>query len=184
MALKTKVLVGNITNLSDARYCAGMEVDFLGFSASKVDSKQLSEIREWVVGPSFFVELENINDYPAWGQQVGIILPVKKANWPETLPGEWIAKYSFVHNSPDELMSFRPTYVIGIDYHPTHRADLNALAQKHAVLIYIEDAARLDELKDLPIAGYYLEGGEELRPGLRDFTSLSEILELLEVAES
>lgn len=184
MALKTKVLVGNITNLSDARYCAGMEVDFLGFSASRVDSKQLSEIQEWVVGPSFFVEFENINDYQAWGQQVGVILPVRKVNRPEILPQEWIAKYSFVNNSTDELTAFRPTYVICIDYHPTHQTDLEALAQKHAVLLHIDNVDALDSLKDLPIAGYYLEGGEELRPGLRDFTSLSEILELLEVAES
>jgi phosphoribosylanthranilate isomerase len=31
MALKCFVKVGNVTNLSDARYCAGMGVDLLGF---------------------------------------------------------------------------------------------------------------------------------------------------------
>ena len=32
MPLKTFVKVGNITNLSDARYCAGMGVDMLRIS--------------------------------------------------------------------------------------------------------------------------------------------------------
>ncbi len=35
MALKTIVKVGNITNLSDARYCAVMGVDMLGFCLNK-----------------------------------------------------------------------------------------------------------------------------------------------------
>jgi phosphoribosylanthranilate isomerase len=48
MALKTKVKAGNITNLSDARYCAGMGVDWLGFPADVVNPDTFKEITNWV----------------------------------------------------------------------------------------------------------------------------------------
>ena len=58
--LKTKVKVGKVTNLSDARYCAGMGVDMLGFSIGlahdSIDPKKYKEITEWVSGPDFVLE--------------------------------------------------------------------------------------------------------------------------------
>ncbi len=64
MALKTFVKVSNVSNLSDARYCAGMMVDLLGFnidplSENKVTPDDYSEIIEWVSGVSFVGEFEN-----------------------------------------------------------------------------------------------------------------------------
>lgn len=58
MSLKTKVKVGNITNLSDARYCAGMGVDWLGFPIESVNPKTFAEITSWVTGPQFMIELK------------------------------------------------------------------------------------------------------------------------------
>jgi phosphoribosylanthranilate isomerase len=46
MPLKTFVKVGCITNLSDARYCAGMGVDMLGFRAVEV-RKTTSNLRNF-----------------------------------------------------------------------------------------------------------------------------------------
>ena len=62
MSLKTKVKVGNITNLSDARYCAGMGVDMLGFAIGKADGQgvgatKFKEITDWIAGPEFILEL-------------------------------------------------------------------------------------------------------------------------------
>ena len=58
MALQTFVKISNISNLSDARYCAGMMVDVLGFnidpsSASAVSPEDFAEIAEWVAGVEF-----------------------------------------------------------------------------------------------------------------------------------
>src|SRR6187402_255425 len=66
MSLKTKVKVGNITNLSDARYCAGMGASWLGFPMKEVDGSLLSpekfmDITGWVSGPEFVLEAEEIN---------------------------------------------------------------------------------------------------------------------------
>lgn len=53
MPLKTLVKVGKITNLSDARYCAGMNVDMLGFVTVEsrenyLPVKDYQDIRGWV----------------------------------------------------------------------------------------------------------------------------------------
>ena len=64
MALKTFVKISNVTSLSDARYCAGMMVDLLGFntdpsSKNKVSSTDYHEIKKWISGVSFVGEFEN-----------------------------------------------------------------------------------------------------------------------------
>ena len=61
MALKTFVKVGNITNLSDARYCAGMGVDQIGFNidpanSSYTEQDDLDSIRAWVSGVEIIAE--------------------------------------------------------------------------------------------------------------------------------
>ena len=47
--LKTKVKVSSIENLSDARYCAGMGVEWLGFPLA-MPVEKLEEIRNWLAG--------------------------------------------------------------------------------------------------------------------------------------
>jgi len=78
MSLKTFVKISNISNLSDARYCAGMMVDVLGFnidpkSESQVSAEDFTEIAEWVAGVQFAGEFseasideikETIKSYP------------------------------------------------------------------------------------------------------------------------
>ena len=53
MALKTFVKVSGINNLSDARYCSGMEVNQLGFSIEPsspnyTDPEKFKEIKGWL----------------------------------------------------------------------------------------------------------------------------------------
>src|SRR5690349_8085794 len=62
MALTRFVKVGNISNLSDARYCAGMGVDLLGFRTIEgqenfIAPKQFQEVRGWVTGPRVVGEI-------------------------------------------------------------------------------------------------------------------------------
>jgi phosphoribosylanthranilate isomerase len=64
MALRMRVKVGGITNLSEARYCAGMGCDYLGF---RVGGKGLSpnefrEIAGWVPGPQLVVEVDHLEN--------------------------------------------------------------------------------------------------------------------------
>jgi phosphoribosylanthranilate isomerase len=61
MALKTKVKINRITNLTDARYCSGMYVDVLGFSLEKgaphyLSPSQFQEITGWISGTDYAAE--------------------------------------------------------------------------------------------------------------------------------
>ena len=63
MALKTTVLVNGINNLSDARYCAGMGADMMGFNLDESHGSHLTEdtfkeITGWVSGIQLVGEFE------------------------------------------------------------------------------------------------------------------------------
>lgn len=62
MPLKTLVKASSITSLGDARYCAGMGVDFLGFRAIESSENHMppqlfQEIRGWISGPAIVAEM-------------------------------------------------------------------------------------------------------------------------------
>ncbi len=62
MALKLKVKVGGITNLSEARYCAGMGCDYLGFpvGGQGLSVEEFKDIAGWVSGPTLVLELDHL----------------------------------------------------------------------------------------------------------------------------
>ncbi|XOV95062.1 MAG: hypothetical protein ACFHWX_10195 [Bacteroidota bacterium] len=66
MALKNFVKINQVSSLSDARYCAGMGVDILGFSLTEgspsyIGPEQFKEITQWVSGPKFAGEFNDAN---------------------------------------------------------------------------------------------------------------------------
>lgn len=71
--LATKVLAHGITHLTDARYFAAWEVDFLAFPLGEgveeaISWDYLNALKEWVEGPEIAVELGNIEDGAAWAK--------------------------------------------------------------------------------------------------------------------
>ena len=61
--LKTKIKASCIRNLTDARYFAARQVDFLGFDLSTLAEERLSlaeikEIKDWIEGPTFVGEMD------------------------------------------------------------------------------------------------------------------------------
>jgi phosphoribosylanthranilate isomerase len=59
--LKTKVKASQVTNLTDGRYFAAWEVEWIGFNFelgtdTSVDIQKMKEIRDWLEGPSFVGE--------------------------------------------------------------------------------------------------------------------------------
>ncbi len=186
MALRTFVKVGSITNLSDARYCAGMGADLLGFRAvsgheNHITPKQFQEIRGWVTGPQIVAELYGMADAAAWpgileeyrpdmvelGLRELAILS-REPSLPYILalaPGEQIPAGS------------NPTYVL-ID--PDDPALLQ-LATKYPVLVMVQQTSLVESLLGGGgIRGLALQGGQEDRPGLREYNELGEILEMLD----
>jgi len=189
MSLKTKVKAGNITNLSDARYCAGMGVDWLSFPADVVNPTTFKEITDWVTGPQFILEVKEgasidyIDQYPVSvleisSQQLNLIDRLSSFDWIVTLPlSSWNLKRNDLISVKDKI-SF---LVIELDHE-----DLQAvsdISSHFKILINQTNKHSVDRLLALPIEGINVTGENELKPGLKDFEKLASILEDLEVID-
>ncbi|MDG1279661.1 MAG: phosphoribosylanthranilate isomerase [Algoriphagus sp.] len=206
MALSTFVKISGITNLSDARYCAGMYVDLLGFSLEKdadryVSPTQFKEITGWISGVEFVGEFETYTESQ--------ILETLK-EYPEI---KWIERDRLDPLISFEGKGFRLIYKMnleevyrmeedvaeklsesGIIFHVTSKDlhlsqdDLEAVKKLSTyckVILGTDISAKnVNKLvKELNLKGIALTGGDEIKPGLKDFNELADILEALEVEE-
>lgn len=197
MALKTKVKVGRITNLSDARYCAGMGVDFLGFpvgSIHGIDAKKYKEITDWVSGPLFVAEWPNdatedmeevISTYNVDFVEIGVqqlkfVNTLTKPLIVKLAPNDWT-------NYEEELVKNKTgiAYLLLMQPESSARANVpwNEMKAFSILLSYTDFDYSINELLELPIGGIALSGSEEVKPGLKEYGHLSEILEELEVLD-
>ena len=189
MSLKTKVKAGNITNLSDARYCAGMGVDWLSFPVHVVNPVTFKEITDWVTGPEFILEvnettpLQSIDQYPVKileipHRQLGLIELLPSATFIVTTPlSSWDSEKS-------ELLKFKSKISLLVMELDDHSLDqLKEISSHFKLLINHSDKYSIVELLSLPIEGINVSGESELKPGLKDFDKLSSILEELEVVD-
>lgn len=206
MALSTFVKISGITNLTDARYCSGMYVDLIGFELEENAEKfmpatQFSEITGWVSGLEFVGEfkeyedheiLKTLENYPTvkWVEHVRIE-PL------QNLEGKGfglIYKMSLNSVRNMEVEIANKLNSTGIIFHVTSDTDdltaddkshILKIAQNCKVILGVGINARnVKELvSDLNLYGISLTGGEEIKPGFKDFDELADILEALEIDE-
>lgn len=205
MALQTLVKLSNVTNLSDARYCAGMGVDLLGFSMDStspdyIDPVRFNEIRGWVAGVHIVGETSSadpehieqlLTDYQPDMLQVdeAALLP-----YLSTMGKPLMLRVDLTALSLEQLDAVANTALPGIDYlllespaiihlDEDLKTALTQVASRHPVLLGIGFEANTIQglLNDLPVVGIALTGGNEERPGSRDFGALMDILEVLEM---
>lgn len=194
MRLKTKVKVGNITNLSDARYCSGMGVDLLGFPIGtgngKISMETFTEIAEWVAGPEFVLELSDAIDHDL----------LQKVTQMESITHIQLNLEQF--NKVNIAQIGKPAIIsTNMNEWKLKRAELGIntiayliLSDKNLVWSEIEDInkvipviiphAHLPANSDpaaFPITGIALEGTDEDKPGQKNYDHLAEVLESLEI---
>jgi phosphoribosylanthranilate isomerase len=190
MALKTTVKV-TINNLSDARYCAGMGVEFIGFSTDPDDPFYLSpdnfsEISEWLSGVDFVAETNGISEtsdsYDVDYVQVvnpaeAILFSDKKIILEGTADD--------LHRWKDQLPEIKNlAFLLLVITGNTDTDDI--IKEFHEYPLLIGYDISLDEvmaLADSPATGIALKGSDEIKPGLKDYDELADILEALEVDE-
>lgn len=197
MALKTMVKVGEISNLSDARYCAGMNVDMLGFRVVEgqphyVSPELFKEIRGWFSGPAIVAEV--------YGIQKGGDLQAIVQNY---LP-------DFIELGLQDLLKIHSpysTFLLSTTYEEVlaneaaiapfrvqiskiivpASTDLKAveeLARSYKVILRLDAETSIDTvLTNSSIKGIALQGTPEEKPGLKNYDQLAEILEKLEVED-
>jgi phosphoribosylanthranilate isomerase len=195
MKLKTKVMVSHITSLSEARYCAGMGVDFLGFPFwydYKDDFKQFIDISTWISGPSFVIEClgkDNLDRVLAEKiaaeyiqAELDEIEPAEVGDYklfillPESLSEELIDKLRSMSGKGHSVITTQS----GMENYGAHLAGF--------AIFMIEGPEEwqesLDVLLGLPIDGIITRGDdEEETPGILNYDRLSDVLQQLQVNE-
>ncbi|MCX7636274.1 MAG: hypothetical protein N2044_00370 [Cyclobacteriaceae bacterium] len=192
MALKVTVKVSSVTNLSDARYCAGMGVQMLGFVTipgreSYVAPEVFQEMRGWFAGPQVVAEVYGLKQQ----SELDFILENYRPDLLEGGRDELFLMqasglpYLFDVSDFDAdglremiLSTHPPAYLI---------ADTNSivqnlmkLTQAEKVLIRLSDKDSEKYLQ--PHAqGFVLTSGREERPGLKDYAHLADVLEQLQL---
>ncbi|MGW8123192.1 phosphoribosylanthranilate isomerase [Roseivirga echinicomitans] len=193
MALKTFVKVSGINNLSDARYCAGMEVNQLGFeiefeATNYTDVQKFKEISEWLSGVEFVGEISSenfaiealIKGYQLDAIQVENIDQINEA-LDTGLAVSFLAHDLASVKSAWEKSGKSLAYVL-LDDSEVDRAELLVLANKIPVVLASGfDAESAVELAKSNLKGIAIQGGNEIRPGYKDFDEMADILEALEI---
>jgi phosphoribosylanthranilate isomerase len=195
MPLKTLVKVGNISNLSDARYCAGMGAEMLGFAVIEgqnnfIQSKSYQEIRGWISGPSVVAEMYGITpatnvdsimaDYAPDFLEVNLedigLLPDGKlpliVSVDETTPAEDLIKLAFLK----ERIAF-----IQVNGSAKSFEFIKKLSTQFPVLATVKSVDELNALLNTQaVSGISLNGSQEIKPGLKDYSHLANVLEILD----
>ncbi len=200
MALKTFVKINQVSSLSDARYCAGMGVDVLGFSLvegspSFVDPQQFKEITQWVSGPKFAGEFNKAGIDQIKLASVDYSLDFIETSMPDHL--EAIAELNIPIilksriESPGDFNKLQDVVTYGGDLlhflHLELEADtLKALSSdiskiNKPLILSTNDA--LTNLHLLTNHGISLTATQEEQTGLQDYGEIMDVLEALETED-
>lgn len=188
--LTHKVKVNAVDNLSDARYCAGMFVDFIGFSLKDgqnewIDVSKIKEMTNWLAGVTLIGEVHENNwpsnaaDYPfqIWetaeldlflekkvqGFSLGFRLDATDPSFDEKLNKVLNAsEYIRIDNASPELID-----------------ELEKLQE--VVFIHLTEPLIMGKIwEKYPLLQVTIDSGKEVRPGQSDFGSLMDVLEALD----
>lgn len=190
MQQRPLVYVSRITNLSDARYCAGMGADLLGFVVDPADPDYVSpesyqQMVGWISGPERVVELgaapfreEIIREQyaPQYLHLSASLLsdcPITALKLIVEVSYDALGKMaSIILGRPD--IAF--VLVTGL----SHRLPAEQL-QGRPVLVGMDPSggASRDHLDRTGAAGIVLQGSRETAPGLKDYDHLAQVLEEL-----
>lgn len=208
MSLLTSVLVRGINNLSDARYCAGMGADRLSFHLDPslpghLTPEAVQEISGWISGVDLLGEFDTlpaaaINELAQRCNLQGILLHRRRT--PDELAKFTLPVLKLVRWIPDMLPEdvdtrFRDqqAYTSGFvlaqappqPLSPKQLIHLTQQARTYPMWLGADFAASTGNsirqfVESVRPAGIVLEGGDEIKPGLRDFSEMEAVFEELE----
>jgi phosphoribosylanthranilate isomerase len=199
MSLKTLVKVSNITNLSDARYCAGMGVEMIGFVMDKTSvdytsPEKMKEIKSWVagvqvVGETQSTDYEGVKAYVET-YEIDVLQISEAALLPQIvdLGKPIILKLEF---ESAFLEDYLERYSQFVEFFLVDGGELSDFAQytikeyafKYPIVLdFGIDAENVVKLvEEMNLHGIALKGTSEIRPGYKDYDVLRDILELIEI---
>ncbi|MDF2456518.1 MAG: N-(5-phosphoribosyl)anthranilate isomerase [Cytophagaceae bacterium] len=189
MALKTNVYISDVTNLTEARYYAGMGVSIIGFNANPGDStfasaQQFDAITSWLSGIQTAWQWHS-----APSQELLDLISSSSSDLIEIctvpLPEQWqfLTKPLLIRTSSIEDLQT----IAGLPSHTfagiVWEGDPSVLPPLSGDLtLFIQTEPPFDPLDSLldEHKGISLKGIPESRPGWNDFDQLADLLESLE----
>lgn len=191
MALKFPIKINNVTNLSDARYCAGMDVALLGIS-NNLPIDEFTAIVNWITGIELCLDIADDNNqlndylsvYPFQFVESSNIETLKNLNIPNKILRinelDFATINSICKQNQHKVSNFNIAIKdLSFDEIIELSSQFNIIASTSKY-----DKNQIDELLELKKLGYIgLYGGEELAPGLKSFDEIAEILEYLEIID-
>ncbi|MFT6053412.1 MAG: phosphoribosylanthranilate isomerase [Roseivirga sp.] len=193
MALKTFVKVSGINNLSDARYCAGMGVNQVGFeieegSPNYVDQQSFKEIKGWLSGVEFVGEINGsvgsianlVKDYGLDAIQIENMAQLPEALKTGIKVSFYSADIKIAHQAWKESNQ-QLEYVL-FDMTGSNSEEVEELAKEMPIVLASGfDGESVIMVINASIKGISIRGGNEIRPGYKDFDEMADILEALEI---
>jgi phosphoribosylanthranilate isomerase len=204
MALKTLVKASEVNNLSDARYCAGMGVEMLGFCLDEnhpkfIELARLREISVWVSGVKTVGEFagDNVLNINYLAEQLNLdYIQLNHFIQPELikeLKKPVILKINFDPENKDELSQELKKYNNFVDLFLLESEHIDSVTGLEKILkewcanykiilgFGIQKEMIEEILHTIKPFGLEVKGGDEIKPGLKSFEELSEVLEALEI---
>ncbi len=210
--LNISVKASQVTNLTDARYFAAREVEWLGFNLDtgtekSIHPQQISAIKEWIQGPKIVGEfglqspdeIKMAAEYFALDAvQIGLFADTEAVYKTIDTP---ILKEIIIQNEDfagvetlmDAQSSFVAVFILDLVKNDILWSDLSEstilllqrLCSKYKVLFNISlSIEKLSTfIEDLKPYGLVLYGDEEEKVGYKSFDELDNILDFLEIEE-
>jgi phosphoribosylanthranilate isomerase len=206
--LALPVLVRGINNLSDARYCAGMGAQGLIFTLDAnlpgaIDAATARELAGWVAGVDIIGEFGHvagpeINRLVEECGLTGVLLRLDRARqaWPQGLavpalievPHALLTNDGHYAAAVADLTAALPAgfafFTAAPKPYPADYTYWHMLARQAPLWLAgpTDPTQAAETAQQVHPAGLILEGGNEIKPGLRDFTELEAVFEALEEA--
>lgn len=203
------VFVGNLTNLTDARYAAGMGVEYLGFVVNEtlpqfVEPTLYKNMAEWLAGVKLIGQVgaasaEEVNamltqyalhgiatsnpETAAYASEHGleVFLTIRGTEILQPATASFLAQ-----NQPKAAYFILENEDDNSPLNDQEKEQLRLMATAYPLVLgYGFDAQNVCDLLDnVPLSGIMLHGGgQEIRPGFKDLSDLADVLEQLEAAD-
>lgn len=191
MGLKLSVKIGDVTNLSDARYAAGMGVDYIGFNVNSrtadfVTPTTFKEITNWISGVGIIGEIgnhepANKEDYPTYlSETTDVSKLIGKSVF--RIDATQLSIESIKNSLPPIGKAVFTIIVLTTRQVESSLTDLETLCADWPIYIstnFNEDLLEIVVEKIKP-QGIEIKGGIENQPGFKDYDGIADVLEWLE----
>lgn len=199
MGLKIKVKAGRINNLSDARYCAGMGVEMLGFlidneSEESISPELFNAITGWVSVPEIVGELisssiPDLESYKVSYLEVsdpGLLSVIQEKGL------KAILRLDLSKVNKDEVVKLMEEFKNEADYFLLNKSvpdkpteseliEISEWAKKYPLMLGFGIVAEnIESLLNHGIDAIAIYGSSEIRPGFKSYDEIADILEALE----